>query len=289
MNAVIARLLTVALAALCAAALAGTTIDASRYAAYGANVGWLNARGDVEHGAVIGQSFCTGSLWSANCGWIGLGMGPTNGWRYGNAAGADWGVNHDGEGRLSGYAYGANIGWITFEQTRGCPRVDLRSGVLSGFAWGANVGWISLSNASAYVQTTALSTGPDADADGIPDAWERQRAGGLTELSGGHHDADGDGVSDADEYAADTSPLSAAERFHIYSFAAGGGAVEVSWFCRPTRLYRVVSSGGLGGGAWQQEGALIGPPSTTVTSVALPAGSATSCFYRVQARLPLTP
>jgi hypothetical protein len=75
---------------------AAATINATNRHAYGANIGWLDARGDAANGAVIGQFFCTGHVWSANCGWISLGNGPTNGWQYGNAAAADWGVNHDG-------------------------------------------------------------------------------------------------------------------------------------------------------------------------------------------------
>lgn len=132
-----------------------STIDPAHPHAYGANVGWLDARGGGPHGAAIGRYYCTGYVWSANGGWIGLGSGrPANGYRYANNSAADWGVNHDGEGRLSGCGYGANIGWVTFEQDYGRPRLDLRSGVLSGSAWGANVGWIQFSNAQAWLATT---------------------------------------------------------------------------------------------------------------------------------------
>lgn len=93
-----------AVARVCSAAPGGTTIDAAHPYAYGANVGWINARGNVSRGAAIGRYYCTGFVWSANCGWIDLGRGPVNGWRYGNAATNDWGVNHDGAGGLSGYA-----------------------------------------------------------------------------------------------------------------------------------------------------------------------------------------
>ena len=54
---------------------------------------------------------------------------PTNGHAYANNSAADWGVNHDGAGRLTGYAWGANIGWVAFEQTHGQPQVDLRTGL----------------------------------------------------------------------------------------------------------------------------------------------------------------
>jgi hypothetical protein len=48
------------------------------------------------------------------------------------------------------FAYGANLGWINFENA-GAPRVDLSTGRMAGFAWSANCGWSSLSNAVAVV------------------------------------------------------------------------------------------------------------------------------------------
>jgi hypothetical protein len=119
-------------------------------------------------------------LWSPALGWIGLGAAPTNGWLYTNLSADDWGVNHDGLGRLTGYAYGANIGWVNFEQTYGKPRVDLRTGVMSGAAWSPNVGWISFSNAVAHVRMARLETGPDSDGDGIGDPWEYEMADQVT-------------------------------------------------------------------------------------------------------------
>jgi hypothetical protein len=267
---------------------ADTTIDGSKPNAYGANVGWIDARGDVTHGAVMGQLFCTGYVWSANCGWICLGNGPTNGWQYSNASDDDWGVNHDGEGQLTGYAYGANVGWITFEQTQGLPHIDLRSGSLSGYAWSANVGWIGFSNTEAYVQST-LSAGPDTDGDGIPDAWERRRTGGLTALEGSGADADGDHIPDVAEYVADTDPLTD-EHFSIVSLTAANGTNTVAWSSRPSRLYRVEATNALPvtAGEWRDAaGGLIGPPGSSPTQAAIPQAGTTTQFYRVQAVVPL--
>ena len=73
-------------------AYAGTTINAADRYAYGANIGWVDARGDITNGAALGQSYCTGYLWGADVGWIGLGNGPANGWHYSNASATDWGV-----------------------------------------------------------------------------------------------------------------------------------------------------------------------------------------------------
>src|SRR5882724_7575782 len=99
---------------------ATTTIDATNANAYGANIGWINCRGDVTNGAVVSEFICSGSIYSANCGWISLGGGaPANGIRYQNNSATDFGVNHDGRGNLQGYAWGANIGWLTFTNRDG--------------------------------------------------------------------------------------------------------------------------------------------------------------------------
>ncbi|MGD9781245.1 MAG: hypothetical protein AB7V14_03730 [Kiritimatiellia bacterium] len=271
-----------------AAAGAATTINTPNQYAYGANVGWLNARGDVTRGASIGQYFCTGYVWSANCGWIGLGNGPTNGWRYVNESATDWGVNHDGAGNLWGYAYGANVGWIVFEQTNGCPRIDLRTGNFSGCAWGANVGWIGLSNAQAFVETDAFATGPDTDSDGLPDAWELSHAGNLHVFSGGTNDWDRDGATDTEEYGADTDPNDDNERFRIASYDAGTRILQ--WTTRPTRLYRVEDTnqmpGGVSGDWWGAAGLLLGPYASSPHEVILPGIIASTHVYRVKAVLP---
>ena len=42
-------------------ASAATTINAANHYAYAANLGWVDARGDVTSGAVIGEFVCSGS------------------------------------------------------------------------------------------------------------------------------------------------------------------------------------------------------------------------------------
>lgn len=279
-----------AMAGCCGLVLADTTVDAVNRNAYGANAGWLNARGDVSHGAVFGALYCTGYVWSANCGWIGLGNGPTNHWNYSNASSNDWGVNHDGAGNLSGYAYGANIGWVTFEQTNGHPRLDLRTGNLSGYAYGANVGWISLSNAQGFAQTGTLEPGPDSDNDGLPDAWEYAQAGNLTALIGGTGDRDRDGLTDEEEYIADTDPLAKADFLEIVSINTAGSTNGIVWTSRPTRLYRLEATNALGAsGGWLDVGpGLLGPPALPLMTQTVSGVTATAHYYRVQAVMPLS-
>lgn len=278
-------------AALVAAAGAATTINPVNRHAYGANVGWVDARGETTNGVVVGRTCCSGYAWSANAGWIGFGNGPTNGWRYSNASTNDWGVNHDGAGNLAGCAYGANVGWIVFEQTNGRPRVDLLTGRLSGYAWGANVGWISLDSGSAYVQTDVLDDGPDTDGDGMPDAWERMRTGSLTVLHGGGADWDHDGVPDVQEHVADTDPRDGGDYLHITELARREPASSVTWTVAPTRLYRLLQASEVTRSPpWEDSGlGLIEPGGGATLTRSLDEPGVTQRLFRVQALLPLAP
>ena len=224
-------------------AAAATSIDPVNFGAWGANIGWLNGRGDVANGAVIGEYVCSGYIYAANVGWINLGSGsPTNGMYYQNLSANDFGVNLDNLGYLRGYAWGANIGWINFE-ANGAPHVDLTTGNFSGYAYAANCGWISLSNALAYVQTDTLAPGPDSDGDGIPDAWELSWFGNLM-TANGTSDFDGDGMSDKAEYLAGTSPVDREDNLRITHIERGVPPhspthVILEWTSKPTRLYRL--------------------------------------------------
>jgi hypothetical protein len=269
-------------------ARAATTIDPANQFAYGANLGWVDWRGDTANGAVIGDYVCSGYVYSANVGWINLGSGsPTNGIRYQNLSANDCGVNQDGLGNLRGYAYGANIGWINFENT-GAPKVDLVTGNLSGYAYSANCGWISLSNVAAHVRTATIFAGADTDGDGLPDAWELTYTNSLPAFTA-TGDADGDGMSNLAEYLAGTDPNNAADNLRITSFQRGLLAtptrLDMQWTSQPTRQYAIQYCTDLTPNIWTDFAVL--PALGTSSANWLDATD--QRFYRIRAFRPLTP
>ncbi|MCX6353719.1 MAG: hypothetical protein NTZ78_02300, partial [Candidatus Aureabacteria bacterium] len=63
------------------------------------------------------------------------------GGRYTNRGSHDWGVNNDGQGKLSGFAWSEVTGWISFRTSH--SRVYLNeTGQFYGYAWGENAGWM---------------------------------------------------------------------------------------------------------------------------------------------------
>ncbi len=272
-------------------ALAVSSISDTNKYAYGANVGWINARGDATNGAVIGEYVCSGNLWGANIGWINLGDGtPTNGVRYGNTSQNDFGVNNDGAGVLRGFAYGANVGWINFE-SNGNPRINLLTRTMDGYAWGANIGWISLSNAFAYVQADTMVGGADGDGDGIPDAWEIEQVGNTNILAGGGSDNDGDKVSNLNEYRSDTAPNNSNDYLRIVRAASSNNVqTTVTWPSRPTRLYKIESAVTFSNNAvWTNSAFGTFVPDGTNTVRTLAQSPATTGFHRVIAVRPYSP
>jgi hypothetical protein len=269
---------------------AATTINSPNSFGYGANIGWLDWRGEVNNGAVIGEYVCSGYLYAANVGWISLGGGaPANGIEYQNNSTSDFGVNQDGLGNLRGYAYGANIGWVNFESP-GVPKVDLATGEFSGYAWSANCGWISLSNALAYVQTDTVAVGLDSDGDGIADAWERTWFGNLT-TANASSDYDHDGMTDHQEYLAGTNPLDPQDNLRITSFRHGSvgdpNYISLFWTSQPSRLYRVEHRAAFDGlSPWQELD--LGSENLPGWNNAGFDSTGPQYFYRIRAVRPLT-
>jgi hypothetical protein len=281
------------------AARGESTINTVDRHAYGANLGWIDARANGQDGLLVGEFTCSGHVYAANVGWISLGDGaPANGMNYRNDSGTDFGVNRDASGQLTGLAWGANIGWVIFTNrtalgtTFEAPKVDLITGRFSGYAFAPNAGWIALSNLFAHVKTDVVVPGADSDGDGLPDAWELSQVGNL-HLMTADSNADEDLASDLHEYRADTDPLTPGDELRVIDFSvtADTARTTISWSSRPTRLYRIEQSPVVGETApWTDAGLGWFAPdpggTTTRVLVASPGGGR---YLRIRAASPLAP
>ena len=275
-----------------------STISPANRFTYAANFGWLNWRTNplAVDAPVIETTMLHGRVYSANVGWIDLGDGSPSTTSGYSQTGGDIGVNHDGAGNLSGYAYGANIGWIYFDPTIAAPpRVNLTSGAMNGYAYSANCGWIHLGGLS-----TRLHPGADLDllagggtGDGIADSWEVERAvaaglGSNLNLLGtsASSDFDGDGISDLDEYRADTNPFSVNSRFAVtdFSYDSNTGNIDLEWTGSTRRSFTIWCSSDLQ--TWTQVGSA---QTGSSAALSLGGGSASHLFFRLKADVPLTP
>jgi hypothetical protein len=290
--------LLLALTALPLGARAASTIDATNYAAWGANIGWTNWLADsAADGVVVGEFICSGWIYGANVGWINVGNGsPVNHIQYQNNSATDYGVNfgidptQPGFGILRGYAYGGNIGWINFEAT-GNPRVSLFTGTLSGYAYSANCGWINLNDLLGKVQSDHIAMGADSNGNGIADAWEYLYFGGLLAPGQQNTSPNGNGMTLLQDYQDGFNPTVPNSGLHItaYSTNSGGTSSAVTFTSTTARVYTIEVNTDLTMPLnWTDSGlGLFAPDAGTTTTRNVVQASATKRFYRVKTMRPI--
>lgn len=180
---------------------AGGVEPANKFS-WGENIGWMNwADDDSGMGVMVMPDHMSGLIWCENVGHLnaGNGSGP-----YANTNGTNFGINIAGDGTLSGYAWGENIGWVNFSTSSlGADRArfDTGAGRLRGYAWGENVGWINLNDATHFVGINPACAG-NANGDNIVNVDDlnivlSQWATSVTPCTGG--DINGTGFVDVDD------------------------------------------------------------------------------------------
>jgi hypothetical protein len=91
-------------------AFAASNIDSTDKYAWNENSGWLNFN-DPNGGVTVYNDHLEGYVWAENVGLIRLGTHTSGGTHtYANSSDTDYGVNNDGTGNLSGYAWSENAG-----------------------------------------------------------------------------------------------------------------------------------------------------------------------------------
>ncbi|MSU59600.1 MAG: metallophosphoesterase family protein [Pedosphaera sp.] len=102
-----------------------------------------------------------------------------------------------------------------------------------------------LTNSSPASVTINVQSPPDLDGDGLPDAWETTYG-----VSDPDADPDGDGLTNLQEYLANTNPTNAASALRITSAAQdGSGHFQMTWASIGGTRYRVqFSNGDVNGG-----------------------------------------
>jgi hypothetical protein len=167
--------------------------------------------------------------------------------------------------------------------------VDLKSGRLSGYIYSANCGWIGLSNAFAWVQTDTIASGKDSNMNGLPDAWQLLNFGHLGVDP--NADPDGDGMSNLQEYLAGTNPNDANSDLEITSFtsSSGGTTVNLTWETVLTRCYYIQKTLDLASPIWVDSGLGLIAPDGASTTRTFADSFAPTRFYRVKAVRPLAP
>jgi hypothetical protein len=98
----------------------------------------------------------------------------------------------------------------------------------------------------------------DSDGDGIPDAWLQHYFGHPTgqssDLSRAQDDADGDGMTNLQEYLAGTDPLNPASslRLVITAVSSSDGMTTLNWLVSPGKHYKVTYKNKLSDSNWQE-------------------------------------
>jgi subtilisin family serine protease len=134
--------------------------------------------------------------------------------------------------------------------------------------------------AQAELVTLRLDT-PDADTNGLPDAWELAFLGKLGNAP--QADPDQDGLSNQQEAAAGTHPRDASSVFKLLAVTRGPGenAVTVSWLGAPGRTYSLARSASLSEAFVIVSSGIVGTDGTnTTTDLAAPNQDAV--FYRLR-------
>jgi hypothetical protein len=149
-----------------------------------------------------------------------------------------------------------NVRFLIEEPVEMVPsgQVQVRGGVWSGAVAvqePATDVFLRASDAAGRIANGNLFTvesSADADADGMPDAWEIRYFGTTATLP--HADSDGDGLDNLEEFRAGTNPSEPASLLHIQAVRVSGADVVIQFASVAGKAYRLERAQGLAQPEW---------------------------------------
>ncbi len=143
--------------------------------------------------------------------------------------------------------------WTTW---LGRPSLNSTGSTVTFAGWSPGLAGGDLNRVSdVFAATSVPWTAVDSDGDGIPDWWMLQYFGHPTGQAGdrslAQDDADGDGMTNWQEYAAGTDPTNPGSVFHLeIAPVLTPGSLLLYWQALSGRSYQVQYTDDLGSGIW---------------------------------------
>ena len=126
----------------------------------------------------------------------------------------------------------------------------------------------------------AIDSAVDADGDGLPDAWEKRYFGSTD--PGASDDADGDGMSNWEEFRTGTNPTERSSVAAIQSVRVQGADVIVRFNTVAGKVYRLEKAARIEAQVWTTVGAVMPGTGDALEKTDAGAAGSSRFFYRMR-------
>ena len=122
---------------------------------------------------------------------------------------------------------------------------------------------------------------PDADADGLPDAWETAHGLNPSDASDALLDRDGDGLGNLAEYRSGTNPTNPASLLRLEGVTQANGQAVVSFQAASNHTYTVEWCALPAGSTWFKLADVLARPNNRTETMTDTNAGDSNRFYRV--------